>query len=357
MPNAAYSNRYQTYKNQKIMKTLMNLILLILVTTTAFAQVQSNCDRSWGLNEYYERDITDLALTRLFEIQSPDTNQIVIPEIYKDTIWSGLSAIYNAVSISQRDSIFDIYCIHNSPDYASPKYPAIYIIMDTTYDWTSNWQNGNITTGYDELDLFINSYNYYIQTSNINSDIVILNTEMALNPNAVSDSIENFNGIILAIPDNVTFNGNKIEYSKIQNFQFFDFTLAWGDCLSGCINKHKWKFKVNYLDCTVEYLGLESYVIAEFPNPTNCNITSIENNNINSKNIVLIYPNPTSDFLTIESESIIQVELWNDYSPILRNKYKKQDFIKLDIKALKPGIYFIKIKTEKELIIRKVIKI
>ena len=63
------------------MKTLMNLILLILLTTTTFSQVQSNCDRTWGLNEYYEQDITDLALTRLFEIQSPDTNQIVIPGI------------------------------------------------------------------------------------------------------------------------------------------------------------------------------------------------------------------------------------------------------------------------------------
>ncbi len=338
------------------MKTLIHLILLSFLTTTLSAQVQSNCEKTWGLDYHYERDITDLALTRLFDIQSPDTNQIVIPEISKDTIWDGLSAIYNAFSISQRDSIFDIYCIHNTPDYASPKYPAIYIIMDTTYDWTSNWQNGNITTGYDELDLFINNYNYYIQTSNINSNVVVLNTDMALNPNAVSDSIISFNGIIMAIPDLVTFNGNEIEYSKVGDFQFFDFTLAWGDCLSGCINKHKWKFKVNHLDCTVEYLGLESYVIAEFPNPTNCNITSIENYNKAPANLLSVYPNPTSDFLTIKSKDIIQVELWNDYGLVIRNEYIKQDFIKLNINALESGMYFIKVKTKRELLIRKVIK-
>lgn len=165
-----------------------------------------------------------------------------------------------------------------------------------------------------------------------------------------------FEGIIDAYPFIITSNGNEIEYRKIGNEQFFDFTLAWGDCPSGCVNRHKWKFKVNHLDCIVEYLGLESYVFEEFPNPSNCNITSIEYHNNNPTNLLLIYPNPTSDFLTIECKNIIQVELWNYNRLIIRNEYKKQDFIKLDLRSLKSGLYFIKVKTEKEMLIRKVIK-
>ena len=341
--------------NPHIMKTLASSILLTLITITGFSQVQSDCEKSWGLDHYYKKDVAFLAFERLYEIKSPDTNEIIIPQVFQDSIWNGLAAIYNAFSIQQRDSIFDIYCLHNSLVSGSPLYPGIIVELDTTYEWTSNWLNGEITTGIDELDSFTSEYNYTIQIIYNNTNQVVINSDLPLNPNPVSDSLLLFNGIIDAYPDLITSNGNKIDYNISGNNQFFDFTIAWGDCMSGCIYHHKWKFKVNFTDCIVEYLGLETNREDDFPNPVNCNITSIEPNNSEITKL-LLYPNPTSDRITIETKNIKNIEIFNSDRIVENLKINNQDIVKIDLEKLISGLYLIKIKTEKEVIISKFIK-
>ena len=117
---------------------------------------------------------------------------------------------------------------------------------------------------------------------------------MPVNPNPIIDSLLLFDGIIDAYSSVMTSNGNKINYTKVGNDQFFDFTLAWGDCFSGCIYNHKWKFKVDYSNCIVEYIGLESNADEDFPIPINCNITSIENLDQNNNESIVVYPNPSN---------------------------------------------------------------
>lgn len=347
--------RCQTYKTKIIMKKVISTVLLSFMAVIVFSQVQSDCEKSWGLDHYYKKDVAYLAFKRLYEIKSPDTNKIIIPQIYQDSIWKGLAAIYNAFSIEQRDSVFDIYCIHNTSQYGSPLDPGIMVELDTTFEWTSNWLNGNITTGYEELDAFLAEYNYFIQYADSNSNTVVLNSDMPINPNPVVDSLLFFNGIKDSHLYVVTSHGDKIEYSMSGNEQFFDFTLAWGDCMAGCSNRHKWSFKVNYSNCTVEYLGLTSNAGQVLPDPRNCNITSIMKPERNNSE-VSIYPNPALNILNIACENITQIELWNIQREIKLLRFDKQNFVKLNVETLEPGLYLIIVRTENKSFVKKFIK-
>jgi hypothetical protein len=76
------------------------------------AQVPSNCDVSPILQYYYDRDVKHLALTTIYERQSPAMDSIIIPQVYQDTIWKAMAAVFNLADSPARDTVFEIYCIH-----------------------------------------------------------------------------------------------------------------------------------------------------------------------------------------------------------------------------------------------------
>lgn len=299
--------------------------------------------------------MADLALARMLEISSTDTNEIIVPWYHQDSIWRGLSAIFNTNSFSARDSIFDMFCIHDRINYASPSYPAIYIRYDTTISWTHNWQINQLVTGYSELDEFIAEYEYYIQASDPNYNFLVLNTQMLLNPSPVAELFSDFEGIVIAIPELITSNGSRIQYQVINGFQLFDFTLAWGDSLAGCVNNHTWSFRVDPGNCVVEYLGLDSYVLSDFPDPINCNITSIEDDLPSLNSAISIFPNPASDIITITGKELTEVEVWNGYHYVESYHSKQKNTLTLDLHLFKPGLYFVKVESKHTSIVHKLV--
>ncbi|MCD4791584.1 MAG: T9SS type A sorting domain-containing protein [Bacteroidales bacterium] len=337
------------------MKTIIYLILLSMLNTTIFAQVQSNCEITSELEYYYKYDVADLTINRLFTYNSPDTNQIIIPQVHQDSVWRGLAAIFNASTIPERDSVFDIYCIHNISRLTKMLLPHIYIEVDTSISWTNNWLNGEIVTGYSELDDFIYTYNYSIFSTNPNYATLVIYSDTIINSFAISDSLTSFNGIEAAEPIPMTVDANRIEYSVEGEYQYFTFTLAWGDCMAGCIYKHKWEFKVHYSNCTVEYLGLETNANNNFPNPINCNITSVSDIDINP-DIISIYPNPSIDKISIKGESIQNIELLNGIGQFITSIRPNSNQTTINIEDLKPGLYFLKIDIDGQSINKRFIK-
>jgi len=337
------------------MRKIYSLAVMCILFTTGFAQVPSNCETPSELEYYYKYDVADLAINRLFEINSPDTNQIEIPQIYSDSIWNGLSAIFNAFSIPERDSVFDIYCIHNSSAYTTMFLPYIYISLDTTVSWTSYWLNAQLVTGYAELDDFISTYNYNIYSVNTNYASVVLFSDSLINSFAVCDSLLSFNGIDYADPYPMSIDGNKILYNAEGDYQYFTFVLSWGDCMAGCIYNHKWNFKVHYTNCTVEYLGLETNANSNLPDPVNCNITSVGKLE-NLSNIVSVFPNPSKDLITIKGEGLQNIRLINVLGKILRSKKPNFNQTTINIQDLDPGLYFLRIEVEGQSINKRIIK-
>jgi len=75
---------------------------------------------------------------------------------------------------------------------------------------------------------------------------------------------------------------------------------------------------------------------------------------------ILVYPNPTTGELTINNEQLIinNIEIFDIYGRKLSHiSYPKSHISNLiDISDLAPGIYFVKIKTEINEIVKKVVK-
>src|ERR1035437_9770385 len=233
------------------MKKFLFIPTVILTLTVAHGQVFSSCILPTALQTAYDNDVHYLAMRRMFQIKTSDTSLFVVPQIYKDTIWEGLSAIFNT-TIPERDSVFDIYCVHQylgTPTFFY--YPITF--LDTSYSWTQAWQHNQTITGYTQLDNFLMAYGFSLAGYNSLMNYAILHTNQQLNIAVIVDSLQKFTGITSA--DAAIFgDGNTINYKVNGNNREYEFTLGCGDCPSGCIGRYKWKFTV-YPNCSVLFNG------------------------------------------------------------------------------------------------------
>lgn len=343
----------QHFKLNLIMKQIFLLVAGTIIMFQLNAQTPSDCTIPWILEQEYSIDVIDLAYQRMYDIHSPDTIFIDLPTIYRDTIWHGLAAIFKAFQIPERDTIFDIYCVHRSLSYFMLGY-YITIKIDTNYEWTSAWLHSNITTGYTELDDLLSHYGFNLWGNVTITNFVYLVTDQIINTRALCDSLEKFEGIILAIQGGYGGDGSYIKYNKTGNDQFYDFSMGWGDCWAGCINRYIWHFKVNYEDCSVEYLGSEAYLWNTiFPEQTNCNITNI--NLLNSNPGIKVFPNPTNGKFAIESEGIEKIKVYNFVGELIK-ELSGNNKNEIDLSDCEPGIYLVKIITQYGFTMRKIIK-
>ncbi|MBI4645419.1 MAG: T9SS type A sorting domain-containing protein [Bacteroidia bacterium] len=321
---------------------MKKLLLVVILITCAFkinAQIQSSCTVPTVLQNYYDADVKQLALKRIFEQQSPYKDSIIIPQNYQDTIWQGLAAIFNLTSISERDSVFDNYCIHH--DASIYLFNSIYVKVDTLYSWTTQWVHMQTVTGYTELDNFIANYGFSISNYWNSLNVAILTTTQNINLLPFCDSIESYSGIVYSERIPMNGGGNEITYIKSGNIRFYYFTLGLGDCPSGCTEFHSFRFQVQN-DCSVTYLGIYS-TATYLPVPINCNITTEvknEKENISFK----IYPNPAVNFCNIilRGGYIQKAELLSLVGRTVLIKYET-NLNNLDVSGIPAGIYFLRL--------------
>ncbi|GAB4277595.1 MAG: hypothetical protein Kow0068_00800 [Marinilabiliales bacterium] len=338
--------------NLKIMKNInfynsvkiFVVLLMLSITINSFSQVQSDCNIPTELFSNYDFDVKNIAVRRIFEIGSSDTSEIDIPQAYMDTIWLGLAGIFNAMTIPERDSVFDIYCIHDVSPQHRYVYYSILVKVDLSYGWPYNWQNMNTTTGYYQLDNFLYNYGFHI-TNYINSiDVAVLETNQELNTRALCDSLEKFDGVIYAEQDFIAGDGNIINFSSVNDTLYYDFVIKWGDCYAGCFNYLKYKFKVNVNNCIVWYCGVDSiinYYSEPLPAPVNCMIT----NNIGSQpeiQDIKIYPNPFTDIINITGLDRGFIQILSSEGKLIEEININSNPTTVDLKRLPNGMYIIK---------------
>lgn len=345
------------------MKKLILLFVLVSIVNSIQAQVSSNCTVPQLLAIEYKRDIRQLATNRLFQLQSPDTALVRIPQEYIDTISEGLAAILNATSIPERDSVFNLYCVHNMNGWPYA-YAGFLVQVDTSYSWTQAWQNLNTITGNPFMDTVLTRYNLTI-TNFYNWQIgnyAELSVDSSWNIFALMDSIEMTAGVIYSEPNGIVGEKGVISYSTIGNTRYYDFTFEWQDCFDGCDAFKTWKFKVNP-DCSVEYLG---YTYSCFWGPTlsycdpltpiNCNTftpNSVVENNTQKDNC-FIYPNPFSSQTTLQTDKIfkdVTLTVYNLYGQSVKqmNNLSGQAII-FNRDNLPCGIYFLQLTQNNKII-------
>ena len=322
--------------------------------------LSQNCEVPDVLLDNYEKDVKHLTLLRMEQFNAPELGDVEISELWQDTIWKGLAAIFNSDS-DERDQVFDQYCIHQN-SWTSSNYNrisnSIYVKLDTSASWFQNWENETITTNDSFLDsLFIqfgfDSVRFTFPIINVFS----LYTDEYLNLEAFSELIEMNDNIVYA--ERITGAGDysEIIYNYIGEEQFFDFTIGWGDCPSGCIFQQTWSFKIDEL-CNVTFLGIQADDDG-VPNAIDCNL-STPVDNTNNKASIKISPNPFIDKISILSgieNSLIKYTLLSvNGKKLLEGQFVDNEIS--DLYKLNSGIYFLIIEGKnKERSIHKIIKL
>jgi hypothetical protein len=86
--------------------------------------------------------------------------------------------------------------------------------------------------------------------------------------------------------------------------------------------------------------------------------TSMEN--ISGENEVFIYPNPVTDELTVQSLKfkVESVEVYDVVGKVLQSQETRtRNQVNVNVSSLAPGIYFVKVESERGIVVRKFVKI
>jgi len=87
------------------------------------------------------------------------------------------------------------------------------------------------------------------------------------------------------------------------------------------------------------------------PDLSNCTVLEIEENELSN---VRIFPNPTSEILTIQTEQFIdRIEIYNALGNLILNKSNSKN---INLKNISSGLYIIKIHSEETYFSKKIIK-
>lgn len=323
------------------------LVFLILgFNQLNYGQVKSSCDIPPELELNYSEDVKEMALQRIYQQNSTYKDSIEIPQIYQDSIWQGLASIYNAFGIPERDSVFDIHCIHwDVPWYLRH---GVYIGITEDCPWYENWANLNILTGVSELDSLITKYGIELDYFGTNIHYGEFSINQDLNLTALCELIDAFSYIEYADPISIDGDGNQIHYQVNDDGSTIGFKIAYDDCPSGCQSHWTYHFQV-YQDCSVDYLGYthaeENGVWSIIPQPSYCNITNTQEL-IENEEIIEIYPNPAHENFSILSDNNhdFTVEIYSLTGKMIKSEITRNS--KIDITDLKTGVYLLKIKPQ-----------
>lgn len=334
------------------MKKIVILLLFVSALTMSHAQTPSSCLSTQLLSHEYELDIKNLVLRRMLQLQNPDTVLVNIPQTWQDTISEGIAAIFNAVTIAERDTVFNLYCVH---DNTTPQqvYQSMLISVDTSYAWTDAWQNLTSLTGNPNIDAMVTKYDLQVdQFYNWSfGNYAELSTDSLWNIYALMDSLEKEPGVIYAEANSIIGSAGKITYDKVGSERFYNFYFEFNDCFDGCDNYRMWQFKVN-ADCSVEYLGFIDwgvFGISPLPFPVNCNTFTSINEHVSDKLEYVVYPNPVSSTLIISAANAVTNNFANIYDVTGRLLLNTKRFFgteKIDLANLPDGLYFLKIINE-----------
>ncbi len=327
------------------MKRITNLFLIIFLSVNIYGQIASDCTVPLLLKEEYGNDVKNMALRRMYEFQSPDTSLVKIPQAWQDTIIEGLAAILNVTGIPERDSVFNLYCVHDVFN-DTIIYKEFLIKVDTSYTWTDAWHSLITLTGDTLMDTILTRYHLYVDDFyhwGAMGNYALLATDSSWNIYALMDSLKTVPGVLSADVNLLMGDGSKIDYDKTGDERFYDFWLKWGDCMDGCSYAHVWHFKVNS-DCSVEYLGYEGDT--PYSSPLNCNIfVPVMENNAKEAGCY-IFPNPNNGNFEISiKKNAEEIVIYNSIGAEIYNKNKPDSHLSVDLSRYGKGMYFVGVRT------------
>ena len=317
------------------MKFLIGIFTAVLFGHLGISQtVPSSCSAPTNIVSSYYEDAQKLTMRKFLAENSTYLDSIHIPTSHSDTILNALIAVYNATGLPARDTVVSIYGIHTL-EYPTTKLFSIQ--ADTSLAWMDSLNNGVIPTGNNYIDSLISAHylsltGYYEFGNIYDYHSASFESDSSYNLLALGDVFMQEPMVYSAGPNAFVLDGGDITDTIHSDHVELTYSIGWGDCMSGCICKRYWVFRV-YFDCSVEYV--ESY---------GCIITYM-----NSESEILeeieLYPNPIKNqfSLTYISEPV-QLEIFNQTGQLIlfENSYSGEQ---LNLENSLPGIYYVRISS------------
>lgn len=323
------------------MKTYSIIVILSCIAATSFAQrVQSSCDAPDSIKKKYREDAAWLAYQYEQNTNSPYLDSVIIPQDLQDRFMNALLAVYNVVGLPEADTVSKFKFKRNNGEKPSVissfhDYPLnkMSLSLDTTILWQNRFIKGLKPTGNFGLDNIIEQYGIIFDTLYYNIYGSAAFTKERYNM-VVLDSLMKKAGLIASV-DWICCDGDKIEgeIGKDNSVQLI-YSVYWGDNLVAGSNSERafWQFRV-FPDCSVEFDTSYGYSWQKYK--VNYHFQSL-------KNDLILYPNPASGPLTIETSSQSAIEIIDLKGKVLQNVLSSEDKTEIDISSLPNGTYFIR---------------
>ncbi|MDB5284959.1 MAG: hypothetical protein JWO06_4034 [Bacteroidota bacterium] len=321
------------------MKKLLCFGLVLLQLNPVFSQFGKidtvDCTPSQYIITTYLADAQTLALRQIFVSQDIYKDSVQIPSSHYAPILRDLQGIYEAGLPQITDSIFNIYNIHT---YQDPDMTEFDLSVDTNYVWVKNWLATNLVSGNDTIDLLMSKYNLIMQGATIfigNEADISIWTGSYLNLAPLEKEFKRVSGVLQASDGLSYIDGSNITMNDSGAFKEYIFTFAFGDCPSGCMGHHSWKFRV-YPGCLVEYMR-------SFGTPLPLQ-SAIEE--VGPQNLFSVFPNPSNGTFSIRSSDVISSLKVSD---ILGQTLaeSRPGISEVQFQEDKKGIYFLTVTTDK----------
>jgi hypothetical protein len=319
------------------------LVFLILSLTSLQAQIiPSSCEAADSIEEDYFIDATQLALRKIFEQNLPEKDSVAIPAAHVDTILDAMIAVYN-IDIPERDSVIDIFRI-----YTKHSIPMGDIIARINQSFSfSNPTLASLMSKYGITAEFL--------TIGLN-DYVLFGVSKKYNMHPLIEVISAIQGVNYAETNQFQLDGNNIESTIYPDYVELNYSFAWGDCMSGCMYRRYWEFKV-YYDCSVEFV--KSYGSTDPPIPPSLSLKEkIDFEEFN------LFPNPAYNELSFtlnDNSSNITLEVFDVSGKQVKfiqysNSGNGEFNYSMDISHLNSGLYFCKFSNREKRVIKKFVK-
>ena len=222
-------------------------------TATAPRSMQSSVDDSRVPPELRAAYLEDANRLALRDLLAKGFSEVPIPQDAVQPYYNALVLVHNATALPARDTVVDIYRIHT----IGPPTRSLLLWLFGTETWVQRLAHGELPTGDPTVDTLLARYSltvgsaYTMQSGDV---LLTLVPPEPLNINALAGLFHAITGVRFAEPNSVIGAANDIGGSIAGERVALDYSVGYGDCPAGCIERRFYHFAVHD-DGTVEYLG------------------------------------------------------------------------------------------------------
>lgn len=211
-----------------------------------------------AVREAYTEDAVRLAIRLLEAEQAPARHDVRPPATLVNTLLGALARVH-AFNHPARDTVVTVHRIHTFP---RPATREIMVRVDTAAAWTAAWRAGTAITGNPGVDSMVTRHGLTVRQFHywtVTGPVAVLRSAEPLNAAALAARFAALPGVVWAEPNGVGGDGNDIRVTRQGAGWRLDYSIGWGDCPSGCINRRTWSFAApGAAGGAVQFLGVSS---------------------------------------------------------------------------------------------------